>query len=99
MGPAPWFGLGNPAADKTLKDYLRLVTAEQLQARVTPKQPTPFFLDKSTQLAQHFDRALASSVTGVQRFLLARDQAYFKAAFFSGDRPGDMGQVQVPGIL
>ncbi len=30
-------GLGNPAADKQLKDYLRLVTAEQLQARITPK--------------------------------------------------------------
>ena len=35
-------GLGNPAADRTVKDYLRLVTAEQLQARVTPKQATPF---------------------------------------------------------
>ena len=30
--------LGNPAADKLVKDYLCLVTAEQLQARVTPKQ-------------------------------------------------------------
>ena len=35
-------GLGNPAADKSVKDYLRLVTAEQLQARVTPKQASPF---------------------------------------------------------
>ena len=26
-----------------LKDYLRLVTAEQLQARIIPKQATPFF--------------------------------------------------------
>ena len=34
--------LGNPAADKSVKDYLRLVSAEQLQARVTPKQATPF---------------------------------------------------------
>ena len=31
--------------------------------------------------------------------MLARDQAYFKAVFFSGDRPGDMGQVKVPEIL
>ena len=36
-------GLGNPAADKMLKDYLRLVTAEQLQATIIPKQATPFF--------------------------------------------------------
>ena len=41
-------GLGNPAADKLVKDYLRLVTVEQLQARVTPKQATPFFVDKLT---------------------------------------------------
>ena len=85
-------GLGNPAADKTWKDYLRLVTTQQLQARVAHKQATPFFLDKFTQLAQHRDRALASStLTGTQMFLLARDQAYFKAVLFSGAWPGDMG--------
>ena len=37
-------GLGNPASDKSVKDFLRMVTAEQLQARVTPKQATPFFI-------------------------------------------------------
>ena len=31
--------------------------------------------------------------------MIARDQAYFKLAFFSGDRPGDLGQVKVPEIL
>ena len=78
-------GLGNPAADKTLKNYLRLLTAEQLQARVIPKQAIPFLLEKLTNLAQHLDRALDSSdITPTQRFLLARDQAYFKAVFFSG---------------
>ena len=30
---------------------------------------------------------------------MAGDQAYFKAVFFSGDRPGDIGQVKVPEIL
>ena len=34
-----------------------------------------------------------------QRFILAKHQAYFKAVFFSGDRPGDMGLVKVPEIL
>ena len=34
-------GLGNSAADKSVKDYLRVVTAEQLQATITPKQATP----------------------------------------------------------
>ena len=30
---------------------------------------------------------------------MARDQAYFKCVFFSGDRPGDLGRVKVPDIL
>ena len=37
-------GLGNPAADKSVKDILRLITAEQLQVRITPKQAAPFLL-------------------------------------------------------
>lgn len=50
--------IGNPATDKVVKDYLRLVTAEQLQARITPKQARPFFVDKLVQLATHLDKAL-----------------------------------------
>ena len=41
----------------------------------------------------------SSSISPTQHFILARDQAYFKAVFFSGDRPGDMRQVKVPEIL
>ena len=51
-------GLGNPAADKSVKDYLRLVTAEQLQARVAPKQAPPFFVDKLARLSDHIERQL-----------------------------------------
>ena len=93
-------GLGNPAADRSVKDYLRLVTAEQLQARITPKQASSFSVDKLAQLADHIEKRLQSSnISATQRFILARDQAYFKVIFFSGDRPGDMGQVKVPEIL
>ena len=57
-------------------------------------------MDKLAQLADHIDKSLQSSnISPTQRFILARDQAYFKAVFFSGDRPGDMGQVKVPEIL
>ena len=35
----------------------------------------------------------------IDKFVIGRDQAYFKLAFFSGDRPGDLGQVKVPEIL
>ena len=35
----------------------------------------------------------------VEGFIVARDRAYFTMAFFSGDQPGDLSLVQVPGIL
>ena len=66
-------GLGNPAADKSVKDYLRVVTAEQLRARVTPKQATPFFVDKLTQLSLFLERRLAQCVTPLQSFIIARN--------------------------
>ena len=92
-------GLDNPAAIKSVKDCLRLVSAEQLQARITPKQATPFFVVKLTVLSPHLQRELEKSTSAIQRFIIARDQAYFKTAFFSGDRPGDSVQVKVPEIL
>ena len=49
-------GLGNPAADKSVKDYQCLVSAEQLQARIMPKQATPFFVEKLTMLSLHLQR-------------------------------------------
>ena len=42
---------------------------------------------------------MPGSENAVDRFVIARDQAYFKLAFTSGDRPGDLGQVKVPEIL
>lgn len=92
-------GLGNPAADKSVKNLLRLLTAEQLQARITPQQATPFFVDKLTQLCLYLDKKLENTEKAIDRFIIARDQAYFKMAFFSGDRPGDLGQVKVSEIL
>ena len=37
---------GNPAFDLLVKQYLKEVTAEQLRARITPKQAVPLFPDK-----------------------------------------------------
>ena len=65
-----------------------------------PKQASPFFVDKLANLSDYIHRNLQSlNITPAQRFVLARDQAYFKAAFFSGDKPGDMCLLKVPEIL
>lgn len=75
--------LGNPAASLEVKQYLKSVTEEQLRALITPKQATPLFLPKLRLLARHIDRQLAATgLSASQIFVLARDQAYFKALFF-----------------
>ena len=57
-------------------------------------------MDKLTQLSLYLDQKLASdSLSPTQRFIVARDQAYFKCDFFSGDSPGDLGRVKVQEIL
>lgn len=92
--------LGNPATDLSLKQYLKAVTAEQLQAQATPKQATPFFVNDLSQLSLFIDRKMQSgNISPIDMFVLLRDQVYFKASFFSGDRPGDLGQVKTPEIL
>ena len=79
-------GLSNPAASLPVKEYLKSVTAEQLQARVTPKQATLLFLDILVLLTRHLDRKMFSpSVTPTNLFILARDQAFFKSLFFSAE--------------
>ena len=52
------------------KNYFRMVSAEQLKARVTPKQATPFLVDKLTQLSLYLQRQLEKSSTPIQRFRL-----------------------------
>ena len=66
---------------------------------MTPKQALPFFVDKLTQLSLYLHRKLANTQVPLDRFIIARDAAYFMATFFSGDRHGDLGRVKVPEIL
>jgi hypothetical protein len=93
------FHLGNPAADDLLKLYLKQVTAEQLQAHSTPKQALPLFPDKLLQLSRHLEKSLLRpSLPPSEVFILARDQAFFKALFYSGDHAADLGQVKTAEI-
>ena len=92
--------MGNPAASLVVKEYLKAVTAEQLEARVIPKQATPFFVNKLLLLSRHLDRKLRKpDLSPTSLFIIARDQAFFKTLFFSGDRGSDLGLVQTQEIL
>ena len=74
-------GLGNPAADKSVKDYLRVVTAEQLRARVTLRQATPFFVDKLTQLSPFLRKALCAIRHAVTKFHYCSGPGLFQDRF------------------
>ena len=91
--------LGNPAAEDLVKIYLKQVTAEQLQARVTPKQAVPLFPDKLLLLSNLLTKRHATpNLYPSERFVTARDPAFFKTLFYSGDRAGDLGQVKTAEI-
>ena len=85
--------LSNPATVLLVKVYLKQVTAEQLQARVTPKQAVPLFPDKLLLISNYLKKRLAlPNLSASEQFITTRDQAFFKALFYSGDRAGNLGQ-------
>ena len=87
--------IGNPASDSRIKQYLKSITEEQLKARVSPKQVTPLFVDKLALLSNFLEkRILSPSLTPSELFVVARDQAFFKTLFFSGNRGGDLGEIK-----
>ncbi|KAI8480228.1 hypothetical protein Bbelb_420270 [Branchiostoma belcheri] len=83
-------GVGNPAGGKMVKQYLASVTAEQLRQGSTPQQAKPVFLDKIVQVCEAISEKITSEKSAARMFTMARDQAIFKAAFFSGDRMADL---------
>lgn len=92
--------VGNPARDLSLKNYRKVVKAEQLQAHTKPKQATPLFTEHLTALSNHIDNKLRSSdLTFLDRFIHMRDQAFFKTLMFGGDRGGDLGQIKTREII
>ena len=86
--------IGNPAASLLVKEYMRAVTAEQLQAKITPKQATSLLVHKLLLLSHYLERKMKDSkLSPTFLFILARDQAYFETLIFSGDRGNDLGLV------
>ena len=84
--------VGNPAADWSVKRYLCDVREEQLKARVVPRQAEPVFLEDLMHICACIMEQLRQPVglTPSRLYILARDQALFKALFFAGDRASDL---------
>ena len=87
---------GNPAAAPCIKEYLKMIHEEQAAAHVVPKQAKPIFLGKLKMIVNFIDRELARSDISVrERYILLRDQAWFKLQFFGGDRANDLAMLVV----
>jgi len=99
-GWQPLLGAGNPAAGRVVKNYLADVREEQLKTRVVAQQAEPVLLADLEVISRHFHSKLlvSSSLEPVQTFILARDQAVFKAFFFSGDRAADLLQLKTADV-
>ena len=94
------FQIGNPASHHSVKKYQALVLEEQTIARTFPSQAIPIFLDKLSKLCSYLrELIVAPNKKPSERYILARDLAFFSADFFSGDRGSDLGRVRSSDVL
>ena len=83
--------LGNPVAHPSVRQCQAMVLEEQTIVRTLPAQATPLFLDKLQLVCSHLRQlAIAPSTTSSDRYIFARDLAFFAVDFFSGDRGSDL---------
>ena len=67
---------------------------EQARARVRPKQAVPIFFEKIAKLCLYLRGLVFSeSTSAVQRYICARDLAFFCLVFYAGDRGSDLGRI------
>lgn len=93
-------GVGNPASHHSVRQYLVLIREEQARARVTPKQAVPLFFDKLLRLCSFLrEHIFAPHVLPSQRYVYARDLAFFCLEFFAGDRASDLGRIFTKEVL
>ncbi|XP_056015651.1 uncharacterized protein LOC125660664 [Ostrea edulis] len=85
---------GNPAASPIVKGYLKLVQEEQARTHLVPKQARPIFITKVRAIAGFIRNRLSlRSISVKKKYILLRDQAWFKLQFFAGDRAGDLANL------
>ena len=76
------------------------MTEEQLSARATPRQAKPLFIGDLVALCKMINYKLHTATTyPIHLYIQARDLAYFKLHFFSGDRLSDLAHIKAAEIL
>ncbi len=83
-----------PALSPLVQRYVKYVKEEQAKARVIPKQAKPIFASKLMTISIHIrDELQNTHISLRERYVLARDQAFFKLQVFAGDRASDLCNV------
>lgn len=76
------------------------MTEEQFSARATPRQAKPLFIGDLVALCKMINYKLHTATTyPIHLYIQARDLAYFKLHFFSGDRLSDLAHIKAAEIL
>ena len=76
------------------------MTEEQFSARATPRQAKPLFIGDLVALCKIINYKLHTATTyPIHLYIQARDLAYFKLHFFSGDRLSDLAHIKAAEIL
>ena len=76
------------------------MTEEQFSARATPRQAKRLFIGDLVALCEMINYKLHTATTyPIHLYIQARDLAYFKLHFFSGDRPSNLAHIKAVEIL
>lgn len=87
---------GNPVLSDVIKQHIKVISAEQSQARILPKQAKPIFVSKLRKISLYIKNQYTSFKTHLsmrEKYVLQRDQSLFKLQFFAGDRASDMSNI------
>ena len=84
--------VGNPVCGASVKKYVKAIQLEQSKSHVGIKQAKPLFVRKLREISSFISCQLENRTLSLsKRYVLLRDQAFFKIQFFSGDRAHDLG--------
>ena len=90
----------NPAKSPVVKRYIKFMHEEQASLGVVPTQAVPFGVQNLLILVRYLKSQLSSnSISVIEKFVLARDSAFFVLDFFSADRASDLGRVLAQAVV
>ena len=94
-------GIGNPAVDRLVKQYVANVREEQLKARVVERQAEPFLVGDLVTISDFIHAQIQECANSEPSkiYIITRDQAVFKSLLFAADRAAELLGLKAVDIL